>query len=304
MFQFSGFPSRRIIWYCHIGFPHSDISGSKLICSSPKLFAACHVLHRLLMPRHSPCTLFNLNFSSSAFSYISVSLHRLISLFLTWVSQIGCLFRYDCSFSRLDLRSSRYPTFFEKTFISFDKFLFCHFDFFFLDLSFFFIRFSRYISLPALSLLTWWARVDSNHRPRAYQARALTTWATSPFPWLLLFTSWVSSGSQFTSFVRFTELVEIKGIEPLTPCLQGRCSPSWAKPPFGEQKYRISGKVNVFPYTLYLFVFRRYISYFRPSKLNNEPILRTSSHPYGFTSLGIFHSLISQLTPFPSSLSP
>ena len=26
-------------------------------------------------------------------------------------------------------------------------------------------------------------------------------------------------------------LVEIKGIEPLTPCLQSRCSPSWAKPP-------------------------------------------------------------------------
>ena len=26
----------------------------------------------------------------------------------------------------------------------------------------------------------WWARVDSNHRPHAYQACALTTWATSP----------------------------------------------------------------------------------------------------------------------------
>ena len=27
----------------------------------------------------------------------------------------------------------------------------------------------------------WWAQVDSNHRPRAYQARALTCWAMSPF---------------------------------------------------------------------------------------------------------------------------
>ena len=43
--------------YCRTGFPHSDISGSKLICSSPKLFAAYHVLRRLLMPRHSPCAL-------------------------------------------------------------------------------------------------------------------------------------------------------------------------------------------------------------------------------------------------------
>ncbi len=31
-----------------------------LICSSPKLFAAYHVLHRLLMPRHSPCALVRL----------------------------------------------------------------------------------------------------------------------------------------------------------------------------------------------------------------------------------------------------
>ena len=46
--------------YCSGGFPHSEISGSMLICSSPKLIAACHVLHRLLMPRHSPCALISL----------------------------------------------------------------------------------------------------------------------------------------------------------------------------------------------------------------------------------------------------
>ena len=39
------------------GFPHSDISGSLLICSSPKLFAAYHVFLRLLVPRHPPCAL-------------------------------------------------------------------------------------------------------------------------------------------------------------------------------------------------------------------------------------------------------
>ena len=39
------------------GFPHSDISGSKDMCSSPKLFAAYHVFHRLLVPRHPPCAL-------------------------------------------------------------------------------------------------------------------------------------------------------------------------------------------------------------------------------------------------------
>ena len=44
-------------------FPNSDICGSILICSSPQLFAACHVLLRLLMPRHSPCALFSLTIS-------------------------------------------------------------------------------------------------------------------------------------------------------------------------------------------------------------------------------------------------
>src|SRR4030095_2059740 len=43
-----------------VGFPHSDIPGSKLVCSSPRLIAAYHVLHRLLVPRHPPCALSSL----------------------------------------------------------------------------------------------------------------------------------------------------------------------------------------------------------------------------------------------------
>ena len=39
------------------GSPHSDTRGSGLICSSPRLFAACRVFHRLLVPRHPPCAL-------------------------------------------------------------------------------------------------------------------------------------------------------------------------------------------------------------------------------------------------------
>ena len=42
------------------GFPHSDIPGSKPICGSPRLIAACHVLHRLLAPRHPPHALSSL----------------------------------------------------------------------------------------------------------------------------------------------------------------------------------------------------------------------------------------------------
>ena len=36
----------------------------------------------------------------------------------------------------------------------------------------------------------------------------------------------------FSQSLSFFRLVEISGIEPLTSCLQGRRSPSWAKPPY------------------------------------------------------------------------
>ena len=57
----------------------------------------------------------------------------------------------------------------------------------------------------------WWAQMDSNHRPHAYQACALTSWAMSP--------------------CSLAAMVEVNGFEPMTPCLQGRCSTSWAIPP-------------------------------------------------------------------------
>ena len=50
----------RIHRVCLCGFPHSDICGSIDICSSPQLFAAYHVFHRLLVPRHPPCALLRL----------------------------------------------------------------------------------------------------------------------------------------------------------------------------------------------------------------------------------------------------
>ena len=61
MFQFSGYRSSifrpRFRQMNGGGFPHSEISGSKPVCSSPKLIAACHVLHRLLVPSHPPLAL-------------------------------------------------------------------------------------------------------------------------------------------------------------------------------------------------------------------------------------------------------
>ena len=68
MFQFPAFPPHRLcvhLWVtevCSVGFPHSDICGSLDICSSPQLFAAYHVLLRLLVPRHPPYALISLIF--------------------------------------------------------------------------------------------------------------------------------------------------------------------------------------------------------------------------------------------------
>ena len=48
------------------GLPHSEIPGSPIARISPGLFAACHVLHRLSVPRHPPNALKRLIRSSSA----------------------------------------------------------------------------------------------------------------------------------------------------------------------------------------------------------------------------------------------
>ena len=83
------------------GFPHSDISGSMDICSSPKLFAAYHVFHRLLVPRHPPCALSRLTIHKccSVSSYGSLgSFLRVFSLLSssTFVDVLGCLFPISC----------------------------------------------------------------------------------------------------------------------------------------------------------------------------------------------------------------
>ena len=66
MFQFPRLASATYGFSCRwfripgTGFPHSDISGSKLARSYPELIAVCHVLHRLSVPRHPPHALCSL----------------------------------------------------------------------------------------------------------------------------------------------------------------------------------------------------------------------------------------------------
>ena len=60
-------------------FPHSEISGSLAMCAYPKLLAAYHVLHRLLMPRHSPCALCSLTYSVKIFQSFAFNITKNIS---------------------------------------------------------------------------------------------------------------------------------------------------------------------------------------------------------------------------------
>ena len=76
MFQFPGFALTDKVSdaVTRDGLPHSEICGSKDICSYPQLIAAYHVLRRLREPRHPSCALVSF----------------LFDLRVTWCS-IGCV---------------------------------------------------------------------------------------------------------------------------------------------------------------------------------------------------------------------
>lgn len=84
MFQFSACASFVLVLQTS-GFPHSEIPGSSLTYSFPRLIVVRHVLHRLQLPRHSPCALNFLtfysiiHFSKTFIIYILWFLERLVS---------------------------------------------------------------------------------------------------------------------------------------------------------------------------------------------------------------------------------
>ena len=150
------------------------------------------------MPRHSPYALYSLN------SFVLVLYKLLFAIYcLSFVSIISIL---DC-FSRL---WKSYAFFYLEFFstltlflwlakltlswrivvihdswkdrlywIKFNLLITVFLNYLFV-LLFCFIRFSMNICVQNTFVFCWWAQMDSNHRPRAYQARALATWAMSP----------------------------------------------------------------------------------------------------------------------------
>ena len=100
----------------------------------------------------------------------------------------------------------------------------------------------------------WLDWVDSNHRPHAYQACALTTWATIHYrgrprtrdspSFVFVVRSLPDNLVRFNLFMAPDPrpVVEMMGFEPMTPCLQGRCSPNWATPPYLSEEWRVKSE--------------------------------------------------------------
>ena len=134
-------------------FPHSEISGSMLICSSPKLIAAYHVFHRLPVPRHSPCALVRLTIQTILFrEWLVFPLDSLLlptKIIVTLPFEIAIFLKrtyYNLCFAVI-IQFSRYVL----------------------------VMFFKARSPGTLRNITWWAKMDSNHRPHDYQSCALAS---------------------------------------------------------------------------------------------------------------------------------
>ena len=221
MFQFGRFPAyayfiqRTLRDSSSRWFPNSDICGSGLICSSPQLFAACHVLRRLPMPRHSLCALFSLNFSDNISRYCPrflvidsfelVTSFRLAIIVVSFTNLNGktfisvlftnpvWFFSIICSFAYSVFNEHLIPRVLSRELVGLDG----------LEPSTSRLSGARSNHLSYRPFLIWFRFVHRTLYP-----------SSDPFCQIRL---WVAD---------FHRLVEMMGIEPMTPCLQGRCSPS------------------------------------------------------------------------------
>jgi hypothetical protein len=149
------------------GFPHSEIPGSKLVRSSPRLIAAYHVLHRLSAPRHPPNALIALDRSHDRCPHLSTRTsvrkdhacrHARTNAPLRGCELVSGRCRYPASPNMASLHDVKHP---RKQPQQGAK---------------------ARVKLFALHLRqrqtiqnSWWSRTGSNRRPHACKARALPT---------------------------------------------------------------------------------------------------------------------------------
>ena len=134
------------------GFPHSEIHGSMSAFDYPWHIADRCVLRRLLVPRHSPCTLCSLTCDLSFFTrrkFVDLPFFG-SSSFTSCFASLSSLFSFQGTPERISLlvgsSSSHTPLY----------------------------GLCASLTFATEPFGSWWAQVDSNHRPHAYQACALT----------------------------------------------------------------------------------------------------------------------------------
>ena len=159
-------PSFDVIGFLPIGFPHSDIPASRVICTSTGLFAAYHVLRRLREPRHPPSALlllfiFNWSFITERtirFIYrLFFSIFTLISLSLLCIEAILRKYPPEDTFSRITSTRSLY---------------------FVLSIN---VKDLIFTNSQFWALIIMWRITDSNRWPPACKAGALASWANPPY---------------------------------------------------------------------------------------------------------------------------
>ena len=206
MFQFRRFPSYTYLIQYRIpcgGFPHSEISGSMLICSSPKLIAAYHVLHRLLMPRHSPCALFSL--TNKAFA-LQVHTIKKVHLWFSITVELCRLISLKFIFAKIVF----YPIWLNKfpfMLPSHNCIIITMFSFqgaFWISKRLNEVLFTKCFSQSLPALFSWWRVPGSNRWPPACKAGALP--------------------AELTPHRGFSEVVGQNGLEPSTSRLSVVCS--------------------------------------------------------------------------------
>ena len=98
------------------GLLHSDICGSLPAYGSPQHFVVCHVLHRLPVPRHSPCALLSLTFKLCVLSLdlIVVFFTHFFFLIFLLISKkklaLILFYRFSVQFSRFSFLVSFWDT--------------------------------------------------------------------------------------------------------------------------------------------------------------------------------------------------
>ena len=162
------------------GFPHSEIHGSMSAFDYPWHIADRCVLRRLLVPRHSPCTLCSLTCDLSFFTrrkFVDLPFFG-SSSFTSCFASLSSLFSFqgtpERSFSHGGL---------------------------------------KFESHSAFRLMCF-----SHFRHRAFRLLVGSSGFEPPTSRL--------SGARSNQLSYEPALVEMNGLEPMTPCLQSRCSPN------------------------------------------------------------------------------